>query len=76
MPPTEFVLHDIEGQKECVVLYHHSEKLDVTFGLISVSPRTPICIVKNLQVCGDCHYACKFNPKIVAKEIIVRDDIQ
>lgn len=71
MPLTDFVLHDVEEeQKECIVLYHHSEKLAIAFGLISVSPRTPICIVKNLQVCGDCHYACKSISKIVAKEIV------
>eukprot|EP01018_Ginkgo_biloba_P010468 Gb_28787 [translate_table: standard] len=70
---TNFVLHDVEEeQKECI-LYYHSEKLAIAFGLISTPHGTPIRIVKNLRICGDCHNATKFISRIVARQIIVRD---
>eukprot|EP01018_Ginkgo_biloba_P002631 Gb_30096 [translate_table: standard] len=61
-----------EEQKE-QILCHHSEKLAIAFGLINTSPRTAIWIIKNLQVCDDCHSATKFISKIVKREIVVRD---
>eukprot|EP01018_Ginkgo_biloba_P009799 Gb_07723 [translate_table: standard] len=73
VPDTNFVLHDVEEEQKEHILCHHSEKLAVAFGLIKMSPGTPVRIVKNLRVCGDCHSAIKFISKIVAREIIVRD---
>ncbi|XP_057821646.2 pentatricopeptide repeat-containing protein At3g12770 [Cryptomeria japonica] len=51
----------------------HSEKLAITFGLISTPPGSSIRIFKNLRVCLDCHIATKIISKIVDREIIVRD---
>eukprot|EP01018_Ginkgo_biloba_P009823 Gb_15506 [translate_table: standard] len=73
VPDTNFVLHDVEEEQKEHILCHHSEKLAIAFGLINTSPGTPIRIVKNLRVCGDCHSAAKFISKIVAREIVVRD---
>eukprot|EP01018_Ginkgo_biloba_P026787 Gb_37517 [translate_table: standard] len=73
LPNTDFVLHDVEDEMKEHVLYSHSEKLAIAFGLISTSPGTPIRITKNLRVCADCHSAIKFISKIVKREIIVRD---
>eukprot|EP01018_Ginkgo_biloba_P029873 Gb_06985 [translate_table: standard] len=67
---TNFVLHDVEEEHKKHILCHHSEKLAITFGLISTSCGTPIRIFKNLRVCGDCHNAIKFISKIVGREII------
>eukprot|EP01018_Ginkgo_biloba_P009793 Gb_07725 [translate_table: standard] len=72
-PDTNFVLHDIEEEQKENILCYHSEKLAIAFGLLNTSPGTPIQIVKNLRVCGDCHSATKFISKIVAREIVVRD---
>ncbi|EOY28177.1 hypothetical protein QUC31_012891 [Theobroma cacao] len=73
VPMVEFDLHDVErGEKE-ELLYHHSEKLAVAFGLIATPPGAPIRVKKNLRVCVDCHTAFKFISKIVSREIIVRD---
>jgi hypothetical protein len=36
-------------------------------------PGTPLCLLKNLHVCGDCLTATKFISKIVGRAIIVRD---
>eukprot|EP01018_Ginkgo_biloba_P019270 Gb_14391 [translate_table: standard] len=73
VPDMRFVFHDVEEEQKEHILSHHSEKLAIAFGLISTSPGTPIRIVKNLRVCGDCHSAARFISKVVAREIILRD---
>eukprot|EP01018_Ginkgo_biloba_P004534 Gb_08029 [translate_table: standard] len=73
VPDTNFVLHDVEEKAKEDILCHHSEKLAIAFGLISTPTETPIRVIKNLRVCGDCHTAIKFISKIVEREIILRD---
>jgi len=75
VPNTNFFLHDMEDEHKEHVLYHHSEKLAIAFGLMSTPPGAPIRIIKNLRVCGDCHNVVKFISKIVGREIVVRDII-
>ena len=70
VPSTDFVLHDVEEEIKESMLFVHSEKLAIDFGLISTRPGTSIRITKNLRVCGDCHSATKFISK---REIIMRD---
>jgi pentatricopeptide repeat protein len=72
-PNTSFALHDVEEEEKENFLSIHSEKLAIAFGIINTCPQTPIRIIKNLRVCGDCHTATKFISKIVGREIIVRD---
>eukprot|EP01018_Ginkgo_biloba_P013215 Gb_00776 [translate_table: standard] len=72
VPITNFVLPDVEDQKEELVSYH-SEKLAIAFGLISTLPATSFQIVQNHRICGDCHNATKLISKIVGREIVVRD---
>eukprot|EP01018_Ginkgo_biloba_P019231 Gb_39402 [translate_table: standard] len=73
VPHTNFVLHDVEEEMKEDMLCSHSEKLAIAFGLINTNPGSPIRIMKNLRVCGDCHSASKFISSIVRREIIVRD---
>lgn len=73
VPDTNFVLHDVEEEQKENFLSYHSEKLAVAFGLISTPLGSPIRVVKNLRVCGDCHTAMKFISKIVEREIVMRD---
>ncbi|CAL5350749.1 unnamed protein product [Camellia sinensis] len=73
VPDTNFVLHDVDEELKLGVLYTHSEKLAITFGLISTPEGTPIRITKNLRVCGDCHTFSKFVSAITQRMIIVRD---
>ncbi|KAK9268255.1 hypothetical protein L1049_010698 [Liquidambar formosana] len=73
VPMVEIDLHDVERSEKELLLYHHSEKLAVAFGLIATPPGAPIRVKKNLRVCVDCHTALKFICKIVSREIIVRD---
>jgi pentatricopeptide repeat protein len=73
IPNTDFVLHDVDEEAKEHMLGTHSEKLAISFGLIHTSPGTPIRIMKNLRVCGDCHNMTKFISKICKREIIMRD---
>ncbi|XP_057953537.1 pentatricopeptide repeat-containing protein At5g66520-like [Malania oleifera] len=71
------VLLDIDDEEDKeTALSKHSEKLAIAFGLMNTLPGTPIRIVKNLRVCGDCHQATKFISKVYGREIIVRDRIR
>lgn len=70
---TDFVLHDIGDEEKANAICYHSEKLAVAFGLISTAERTPIQVIKNLRICGDCHAVIKLISKIYNREIIVRD---
>ncbi|XP_057851870.2 pentatricopeptide repeat-containing protein At3g24000, mitochondrial [Cryptomeria japonica] len=72
-PNTESVLHDVEQVQKENSLYTHSERMAIAFGLMSTPEGTPIRIIKNLRVCGDCHEAAKFISKVVQREIVIRD---
>lgn len=74
VPTTEFVLFDIEEEEKEHILGCHSEKLAIAFGLICLSSKDVIRVVKNLRVCGDCHLAIKLISRITGREIIVRDN--
>ncbi|KAL6135453.1 hypothetical protein ACLB2K_067681 [Fragaria x ananassa] len=73
VPDTDYVLHEVDEEQKEYYLFQHSEKLAVTFGLISTSKSKPIRVFKNLRVCGDCHTAIKYISKATGREIVVRD---
>ncbi|MQM02480.1 hypothetical protein Taro_035258 [Colocasia esculenta] len=73
VPDTDFVLLDVENEEKERALYYHSEKLAITYGLISIPAPLRIRIIKNLRVCGDCHNAIKYMSKVTDREIVVRD---
>ncbi|KAK9271928.1 hypothetical protein L1049_002294 [Liquidambar formosana] len=73
VPDLNFVLHDVEEEMKEKMLYVHSEKLAIVFGLLNSVPESVIRITKNLRVCGDCHTATKFISKVTGREIVVRD---
>jgi hypothetical protein len=70
---TRFVLHDIDQEGKEDALLAHSERLAVAYGLLNSSARSPIRIIKNLRVCGDCHTALKIISDLVGRELIIRD---
>ncbi|KAL4325125.1 hypothetical protein GQ457_11G017360 [Hibiscus cannabinus] len=74
VPDTRYVLHDIDEEAKEQALQYHSERLAIAYGLISTPARTPLRIIKNLRICGDCHNAIKIMSKIVGRELIVRDN--
>ncbi|CAL4908453.1 unnamed protein product [Urochloa decumbens] len=72
-PDTSFVLHEMAEEQKEAVLAMHSERLALAFGLIATPPGTPLQIVKNLRVCGDCHTVMKIVSAIEDRKIIMRD---
>lgn len=74
VPDTSEVFHDVEEEQKKQLLYGHSERLAIAFGIISTAAGTTIRVTKNIRVCTDCHTATKFISKIVEREIILRDN--
>ncbi|KAG6646445.1 pentatricopeptide repeat-containing protein At3g12770-like [Carya illinoinensis] len=73
VPDTSCVLRDIEEPMKVKLLWGHSERLAIAFGLLSTPAGSLIRITKNLRICTDCHVVTKYISKIVEREIIVRD---
>lgn len=73
IPIIDIDLHNVNQSEKEQLLFHHSEKLAVVFGLIATPPGSPIRVKKNLRVCVDCHTFFKFLCKLVSREIIIRD---
>ncbi|KAH6793782.1 Tetratricopeptide repeat superfamily protein [Perilla frutescens var. hirtella] len=69
----KFVLHDVEEDEKLDMLCGHSERLAIAFGLLHTKPGSPLLVMKNLRVCGDCHTVTKYISKIMNREILVRD---
>lgn len=72
-PKIRDLLLDLEDNDKETAIHHHSEKLAVTFGLISTKPGMTIRIIKNLRVCEDCHTVIKLISRIYEREILMRD---
>ncbi|XP_076896444.1 pentatricopeptide repeat-containing protein At2g27610-like [Bidens hawaiensis] len=73
LPDVSYVLQDVEDEHKEDILFRHSERLAVAFGLIATPRGTLLQIEKNLRVCGDCHTVFKLISRIEEREIIVRD---
>ncbi|KAL7114529.1 hypothetical protein ACP275_04G126700 [Erythranthe tilingii] len=66
------LLPDVDEREESMTL-HHSEKLAVSFGLISTPDSTPLQLVQSHRICNDCHGAIKLISMVYGREIVVRD---
>ncbi|KAL3828296.1 hypothetical protein ACJIZ3_017098 [Penstemon smallii] len=75
VPNWDEMLHELEEKEKGDMLWYHSEKLALAFGLLSgVTPLgKPLRIIKNLRICKDCHEVFKYISTVEEKEIIVRD---
>nr|KYP62370.1 Pentatricopeptide repeat-containing protein At4g13650 family [Cajanus cajan] len=73
VPQSNSLLNDVERRQKGPTQIIHSEKLAITFGLLSLSSSTPIHVFKNLRVCRDCHNWIKHVSKISDRVIVVRD---
>ncbi|XP_010418560.1 PREDICTED: pentatricopeptide repeat-containing protein At3g62890 [Camelina sativa] len=67
------VLLDLDKEGKEMALSYHSEKLAIAFCLMKTRPGTPVRIIKNLRICGDCHLVMKMISKLYRREIVVRD---
>jgi pentatricopeptide repeat protein len=70
---TSYVLREVDGDEKNQTIRYHSERLAIAFGLIATPKGSPLLIIKNLRVCGDCHLVIKLIAKIEEREIVVRD---
>lgn len=66
------LLPDVDEKEKSMVL-HHSEKLAVSFGLISTPSSTPLQLVQSHRICNDCHNAIKLISDVYKREIVFRD---
>lgn len=73
VPNTKFVFQDVSDDVKRDMLYHHSEKMAIAFGLLKTQPGMTIRITKNLRMCNDCHTATKFISKAAGREIVIKD---
>ncbi|KAF8411888.1 hypothetical protein HHK36_004446 [Tetracentron sinense] len=71
-----YLLDASEQEQDSTVVNYHSEKLAVTFGIISLPKAAPVRVMKNLRVCRDCHTTMKFISMVEGREIILRDPIR
>ncbi|KAK4742828.1 hypothetical protein SAY87_000829 [Trapa incisa] len=73
IPDTKFVLHNVEEEKKVQMIYGHSERLAIAYGLLETPEGSPIRVTKNLRICGDCHTFCKLVSKVYRREVVIRD---
>ncbi|KAJ3671892.1 hypothetical protein LUZ60_007971 [Juncus effusus] len=52
---------------------YHSEKVAVSFGLMSVPKGVAIRVYKNISMCKDCHSFLKIISDLMDREIVVKD---
>ncbi|RAL48158.1 hypothetical protein DM860_005582 [Cuscuta australis] len=62
-----------EWEEKEQALFSHSEKLALSFGLMSTRAGMPLYIFKNLRICLDCHSAMKVASKVYDRKIVIRD---
>ncbi|KAL3628976.1 hypothetical protein CASFOL_028022 [Castilleja foliolosa] len=73
VPNVSVVALDVEEKEKERILFRHSEKLALVFGLMNTEPGETIRIFKNMRICEDCHASFKVISSIVNREIVVRD---
>nr|AYM00473.1 pentatricopeptide repeat protein [Salvia miltiorrhiza] len=66
---------DDKGEKEKALL-SHTEKRAITFGLIKTKTNTPVRVIKNTTICGDCHTFAEYTSLARKREIILKDGIR
>ncbi|PIN24205.1 hypothetical protein CDL12_03070 [Handroanthus impetiginosus] len=72
VPQGQNFLPDVD-ERELSMLLHHSEKLAISFGLISTPSSTPLQLLQSHRICSDCHNVIKLISMVCRREIVVRD---
>ncbi|CAM8955452.1 unnamed protein product [Rhodiola kirilowii] len=73
VPNTSMVMQNVDDQTKEEIIFAHSERLAIAFGLLNTPQHSRITIVKNLRVCIDCHLATALISKMEGREIVARD---
>ncbi|KAK7393495.1 hypothetical protein VNO78_22053 [Psophocarpus tetragonolobus] len=70
---TKFVFHNVSEEEKTQMLYGHSERLALCYGLLVTPKGTSIRITKNLRICDDCHTFFKIASEVSQRSLVVRD---
>ncbi|KAG4907872.1 hypothetical protein JHK86_056356 [Glycine max] len=70
---TKFVFHNVSEEEKTQMLYRHSERLALGYGLLVTPKSTSIRITKNLRICDDCHTFFKIASEVSQRALVVRD---
>ncbi|CAL5206971.1 unnamed protein product [Lathyrus oleraceus] len=70
---TKLVLHDVCEEEKTQILYGHSERLALGYGLLITPKGTSLRITKNLRICDDCHTFFKIASEVSQRTLVVRD---
>ncbi|XAR57032.1 hypothetical protein NMG60_11025032 [Bertholletia excelsa] len=73
VPNLDAILLDVGDDEKARLLWVHSERLALAFGLVRAPSGIPLRIIKNLRICMDCHAAIKCISKVVQRDIVIRD---
>ncbi|CAA6665193.1 unnamed protein product [Spirodela intermedia] len=73
MPTVVAELHQSGEEEKAVALSFHSEKLAISFGVLSTPPGATIRVAKNLRTCADCHAFAMAVSAVYNRKIIIRD---
>ncbi|ESQ39791.1 hypothetical protein EUTSA_v10000805mg [Eutrema salsugineum] len=73
VPDYRSALHDVEDEQKEEMLWYHSERLAIAFGLVNTVEGSTVTVMKNLRVCEDCHAVIKLISGVVGREIVLRD---
>ncbi|KAI5080121.1 hypothetical protein GOP47_0005600 [Adiantum capillus-veneris] len=72
-PDLHWVSHNLLANSEEDMLWQHSEKLAITCAIINSPQEKDICIMTDMQVCGDGHTTTSLISKLENRKIMVKD---
>lgn len=75
-PILSCVPYDVCDEEKKRLLMNHSEKLALSYGLLSTDAGCTIKIMKNLRICEDCHAFMCSASQVTGREIVVRDNMR
>ncbi|KAK4347699.1 hypothetical protein RND71_034038 [Anisodus tanguticus] len=73
VPDLTSVYQDVADDLKKDILYHHSEKLAIAFGLMRTTPGTIIRVTKNLRACNDCHSSFAYDGP--TKDLLIKKEL-
>ncbi|XP_010424689.1 PREDICTED: pentatricopeptide repeat-containing protein At4g01030, mitochondrial-like [Camelina sativa] len=73
VPDTSCMHQDVSESEKEKLLMGHTEKLAMTYGLIKQKGIAPIRVVKNTNICSDCHTVAKYMSVLRNREIVLQE---
>ncbi|CAA0816550.1 Pentatricopeptide repeat-containing protein -chloroplastic [Striga hermonthica] len=72
VPQIKTLLPDVD-EREQALMFYHSEKLAISYGLINTPAFSPLQFVQSHRICDDCHSVIKLISMVYKREIVFRD---